>query len=69
MIKESSWQGRMGGLDSSTELESKTSIRIRRKVSMKRDLPPIGVDAEGSMVRTSKHTSATCIAHPMKTCM
>jgi hypothetical protein len=45
-VKESAWQGRSGGFDIVTG--PLTDIKVKKK--SQRNLPPLGVDADGSMV-------------------
>ena len=39
-VKESLWKGRAGGIDKSSEFESKESLRLRKKFQIDQ-LPPI----------------------------
>ena len=39
-MKESLWKGRSGGIDRSSEFESKESVRLRKKLQIDQ-LPPI----------------------------
>ena len=50
LLKEHAWQGRMGGMDQSVEIESKESIRLR-KSHKGGEFPPIqGAESDDSMV-------------------
>eukprot|EP00607_Mallomonas_marina_P000990 CAMPEP_0182425694 /NCGR_PEP_ID=MMETSP1167-20130531/12170_1 /TAXON_ID=2988 /ORGANISM="Mallomonas Sp, Strain CCMP3275" /LENGTH=874 /DNA_ID=CAMNT_0024606617 /DNA_START=90 /DNA_END=2714 /DNA_ORIENTATION=+ len=67
-VREAAWQGRAGGMDGSVETEKSSVIKIRKKGAQRGDLPPMGLDAEGSMFedspKKSRGSSAPSLQRP-----
>lgn len=50
MLKENAWKGRSAGLDIAKTGGPQTDSKLRKKGGQRGELPPLGLDSEGSMV-------------------